>query len=247
MIKTIIIDDEQHGIDYLLSIMRSYKNTFNVIATCQSVEEALVATKNLQPELVFLDIKIHDKTGFDYLEQLGNINFEVIFTTAFESYAIKAFKFSALDYLLKPIDTDEFNYTVKRLEEKLLQTNLSEQMKVLFHNLNGNDTQKKIAIPTLEGFQFLDIEDIIYCKADASYTHIFTNKNNKITVSKPLKHYDDLLSDSSFFRVHNSHLININHIKKYTKGKGGYVTMDDNTTINISTRRKEAFLKLLTI
>ncbi len=177
-------------------------------------------------------------------QNISGINFEIIFTTAYESYALKAIKFSALDYILKPIDADDFKKTVKRLKEKLIQTNLSERLKVLFHNLNSNDSSKKITIPTSEGLTFLDITDIIYCEADASYTHIFTTNQTKITVSKPLKHFEKLLFDNHFFRIHNSHLINLKHIKNYTKGKGGYVTMNNNTAIDVSTRQKNEFLKL---
>jgi two-component system LytT family response regulator len=229
----------------LLNLIKNHTNTFNVIATCNTVEEAIEATKKLQPELVFLDIKIHDKTGFEYLEQLDTINFKVVFTTAFNNYAIKAFKYSALDYLLKPIDSDDFSDCISRIKQNIDQSGLDVQIKSLLNNLKKEDKKKTITIPTANGFEVLEIGSIIYCQADTSYTYIYTT-NNKILVSKPLKFYDDLLSDNNFYRIHNSHLININHVKKYTKGKGGFVTMSNKESIDVSTRKKEGFLKLFT-
>jgi two-component system LytT family response regulator len=245
MIKAIIVEDEQHCVDRLLYLISSYTNTLNIIAICNTVSEGVKATNELQPDLVFLDIEINNQTGFDYLKQITNINFEIIFTTAFENYAIKAIKFSAFDYLLKPIDEDDFKGTIKRLNEKLLQPSISEQVEVLLHNLNSKEASKRITIPTAEGLIFLDIIDIIYCEADASYTHIFTTSNSKLTVSKPLKHFENLLQNNDFFRIHSAHLVNLNHVKKYTKGKGGYVTMSNNDAIDVSTRRKNEFLNLL--
>ena len=244
MLNTIIIEDEQHCADRLLKLISKHSDTFNVLAVCNTVKEAIITTDRLSPDLVFLDIKINDETGFDFLKKIEKINFEIIFTTAFENYAIKAIRFSAFDYLLKPIDEDDFEKTVKRLNEKFFQPNLNEQVKTLFHNLNSKEKSKKITIPTSKGLTFLDIIDILYCEADASYTHVFTKDQPKITVSKPLKYFENLLENNQFFRIHNSHLINLNHIKNYTKGKGGYVTMNNNVVIDVSTRRKSKFLKL---
>ncbi|OUS02742.1 hypothetical protein A9Q86_02715 [Flavobacteriales bacterium 33_180_T64] len=243
MIKTLIVDDEQHCIDRIKKLIDDYGENLQIIATCNTVEDALKTTKKLRPDLVFLDIEIHDKTGFDFLEHLGAFNFNVIFTTAFDNYAIKAFKYSAMDYLLKPIDNDDFIGAIKRLEKRLTPLDTELQIKMLLNNLQKEDHKKMIRIPTSTGFEVLEIKDIVHCEADTSYTHIYT-KNNKILVSKPIKHFEDLLSDANFFRIHNSHLVNIDHIKKYTKGKGGYVTMSNNANIDVSTRRKEEFLKL---
>ncbi|MBU2938841.1 response regulator [Lacinutrix sp. C3R15] len=243
MIKTLIVDDEQHCIDSLIRLVETHAANLKIIATCTTIEDALKKTKLLQPDLVFLDIEIHNKTGFDYLEDLGNYNFNVIFTTAFNDYAIKAFKYSAMDYLLKPIDKDDFIAAINRLEKQITSLNNAQQIKILLNNLKKEDPKKTIQIPTSNGFEILEIEDIVHCKADTSYTFIYT-KTEKILVSKPLKHFEELLVDANFFRIHNSHLINIAHVKKYTKGKGGYVTMSNQETIDVSIRRKEAFLKL---
>lgn len=245
MIKTIIIDDEQHCIDSLLRLISNYKDTFNVIGTYNTVKDGVEATKKLNPELVFLDVKIHNETGFDYLNNVESINFDLIFTTAYEKYAIKAFKFSALDYLLKPIDKEDFHDAVLKLKNKLHSIDLNKQIEMLFHNLKAKKTQERINISTINGFDFLEVSDIIYFKADVNYTDIFTKNKNKITTSKTLKSFEELFSYSNFFRVHDSYLINMNHVIKYTKGKGGYVTMSNNTSINVSTRRKSEFIKLI--
>lgn len=243
MIRTVIVDDEQHCIDSLKRLIERYASNLEIVATSRSVETALVKTKALQPALVFLDIEINNQTGFDFLESLGAYNFHVIFTTAFNEYAIKAFKYSAMDYLLKPIDKDDFIDSVSRLEKRISPLNSTQQIKILLDNLKKENHKKTINIPTTNGFEILAIENIIHCKADTSYTYIYT-KNETLLVSKPIKHFETLLADANFFRVHNSHLININHIKSYTKGKGGFVTLSNTDTIPVSTRRKEAFLKL---
>jgi two-component system LytT family response regulator len=243
MIKTLIVDDEEHCRDRIKKLIADYGENLEIIATCNTVEDALIKTKTLRPDLVFLDIKIHDKTGFDYLEQLEHYNFNLIFITAFDNYAIKAFKYSALDYLLKPVDSDDFINAIARLNKKSNSIDSDIRINALIKNLKSDEKKKTITIPTSNGFEILEIVDIIHCEADTSYTYIQTT-TDKILVSKPIKFYEELLKELNFFRVHNSHLVNIAHIKKYTKGKGGYVTMSNNNHINVSTRRKEAFLRL---
>lgn len=241
MIKTIIIDDEKHCSDRVLNLIEGHPNTFNVLKVIDTVDEALELVPQLQPDLVFLDIKIHEKTGFDFLKAIETINFKVIFTTAFDNFAIKAFKFSAIDYLLKPIDADDFNASVSRLKETISQQSMEQQLQSLFKNISPNK-KKVITIPSLTGFETLKIEDIIHLEADTSYTHIFT-KEGKSMVSKPIKFYEDLLDDGSFFKTHKSHLINLNHVKQYFKGKQSYVVMSNEAQVPISVRRKEEFLK----
>lgn len=243
MIRTLIVDDEQHCINRLHKLISDYDNKLDIIATSSTVKDALIQAQALKPDLVFLDIEINDKTGFDFLEQIGTYNFKVIFTTAFNNYAIKAFKYSALDYLLKPIDKDDFKNSIERLEKNINASDNGLQIKMLLDNLQKEDKKRSIRIPTTNGFEILEIIDIIHCEADTSYTHVHT-KDDSILVSKPLKHFEELLSDANFFRIHNSSLINIDHVKKYTKGKGGYVTMSNNASLNVSTRRKEAFLNI---
>jgi len=243
MIKTIIIDDEQHCVDSVLKLIDNYPDVFNVLGTFNTVESALKATKKLQPELVFLDVKIHNNTGFDYLKQIEVIDFNVIFTTAFETYAVEAFRFSALDYLLKPIDKDDFHAAVLKLNNVVETYYLKSKIDVLLHNLKGENTINRISIATPDGYVFLEVSDIMYCNADVNYTHIYTKQGGKITTSKTLKTFEKLLLNNNFFRVHNSYLVNLFFVKKYTKGKGGYVTMKDNTNIDVSIRRKNEFIK----
>jgi len=241
MINTIIIDDEKHCSDRILNLIEQHPYTFNVLAVIDTVEEALKTVPKLQPDLVFLDIKIHDKTGFDFLQDINEVNFKVIFTTAFDNYAIKAFKYSAFDYLLKPIDSDDFSDAVSRLKADINHHNIENQIQNLLKNLNPNQN-KIITIPSLTGFETLKVEDIIHLEADTSYTHINTNEG-KFMVSKPIKFYEDLLDENSFFKTHKSHLINMNHVKKYFKGKQSYVVMSNDAKVPISVRRKDEFLR----
>jgi len=223
---------------------RHCKNTVQFAGAFDSVNGALIGIKELKPDLVFLDVQLHEQTGFDLLEQIPNIDFEVIFTTAYDNYAIKAFKFSALDYLLKPIDPDDLLQAVNKFQKVSQQHDLSEKFNTLFHNLkNTNGTSKKITVPTSKGLMFLTVNDIIRCEADVNYTTIYLKDKQQLMVAKTLKDFDDLLADHQFFRIHNSHLINLDYIKSYHKGKGGYVTMTDNTSLEVSSRRKDLFMK----
>lgn len=247
MIKAIIIDDEQHCIDRVVTLLKPYKSTIDLTGQFTSVENGVEGIRQLKPDVVFLDIQIHDKTGFDVLKTIDNYDFEVIFTTAFENYAIQAFKFSAIDYLLKPIDKQDFDDALQKLNTKIQAKDFSQKVEHLLNNISKKDKQKRITIPTTEGLEFLEVSNIIRCEADVNYTNIYTINRKKITVSKTLKYFETLLSNCNFFRVHNSHLIHLDYIEKYTKGKGGYVTLTDKSTIEVSTRRKEEFLKVLSV
>ena len=243
MIRTIIIDDEPHCIHQLQELIKSSSVEFQVVATYMCLLDALKEIENMNIDLLFLDIRVQEDLAFDFLLKLKSINFEIIFTTAYHNYALRAFKFSAVDYLLKPIDPDDFEEAAQKVKLKLNQKTIAQNLDILLHNLEKQDTHKKISLPTQEGLFFVEIQEIIRCQADVNYTHFHLWGNQKITVSKSLKFYEDLLSECNFFRIHNSHLINLIHIKKYTKGKGGYVTMADNSQLEVSTRRKEGFLK----
>lgn len=245
MTRTLIIDDEQHCINRIEELLGEHTHSFEVVGRALSVEKALELTAQLRPDLVFLDVQIQDRTGFDFLRGLKEINFFVIFTTAYEKYAVQAFKFSALDYLLKPIGREDFEEALKKYGVQHSALALERKMEVLLHNLASDSRSKRISIPTLDGYSFLEIGDIVRCQADVNYTHIYLLDRHKITVSKTLKSFEELLADHHFFRVHNSHLVNLQYVKKYNKGKGGQVTMEDGSTVEVSSRRKEAFLKLM--
>jgi two-component system, LytTR family, response regulator len=247
MITTIIIDDEQHCIDRLTKLLiEKFTNSINLLGAFNNIEDGLKAINNLQPQLIFLDVQIHDKTGFDLLQQISNVDFDVIFTTAYEKYAIQAFKFSALDYLLKPIAADDLGEAINKLKVKFSKNDMSFKIDSLFHNLKNIHTgTKKICVPVITGIVFLDIIDIIRCESDVNYTTIFLKDKQKLVVAKTLKEFEEMLIEYNFFRVHNSHLINLNYIKSFNKGKGGFVTLSDNSVIEVSTRRKNDFLKTI--
>jgi two-component system, LytTR family, response regulator len=243
MIKAIIIDDEQHCIDRLQKLLTDfYTPTIALVATATSVKEGIKAIKAHQPDLIFLDVQIHDRTGFDLLRDCGPINFKVIFTTAYDKFAIQAIKFSAIGYLLKPVDEDDLAEAIEKLKETTAeQTGLMAA--VIENNLQQPVKKKKITIPTGNELLFINIDEIIRCHSDVNYTTIYTTGNQKIVVAKTLKEFEEMLMDYDFFRVHNSELINLAYIKSYNKGKGGTVVLTDGTELEVSTRRKDDFLK----
>jgi two-component system LytT family response regulator len=244
MIKAIIIEDEQHCIDRLRGLLASHSNAVELLGAFSSVEEGIAAIKRFHPDVLFLDVELRDRSGFDLLREMGEIAFDVIFTTAFDKYAVQAFRFSAIDYLLKPIDPDDLQQAIEKLKAKKSREELSQKLEVLFHNLKSLEgASKKISIPTISGYVFLTVGEIIRCESDVNYTNIFLHDRRKLTVARTLKEFEEMLTEYNFFRVHNSHLINLAHIKEYNKGKGGYVRMMDNSEIEVSSRRKSEFLK----
>jgi two-component system LytT family response regulator len=189
-------------------------------------------------------LEIHERTGFDLLKQVEKINFEVIFTTAYDKYAVQAFKFSAIDYLLKPIDSGDLNDAINKVQNKVAKNDTAAKLDTLFHNLNNmQGAVKKICVPVVSGLVFLDISEIIRCESDINYTTIYLKDKQKLVVAKTLKEFEEMLSEYSFFRIHNSHLINLAYVKSYNRGKGGSVILVDGTEVEVSTRRKDNFLK----
>jgi len=248
MIRAIIIDDEQHCIDRLSNLLKDQlSKEVHLIESFRTVEEGIKGIEKLRPGLVFLDIQIQDKTGFDLLRHFQQMYFQVIFTTAFDKYAVQAFRFSAVDYLLKPVHPEELKQAVGKLSERSGNNTISD---TVFHLLNNiKETQvanKKIGIPVITGLVFVPVSDIIRCESDINYTRFYMKDKQKLLVAKTLKEYEEILSDYNFFRIHNSHLINLAYIKSYHKGKGGFVTLTDGSEVEISTRRKDEFLKKIT-
>ena len=244
MLKALIVDDELMGCQALKKMLESYADHIFVAQFCHSADEGIRAIKALTPDLVFLDIQMPGKSGFDMLDSLHPINFEVIFTTGFDHYAVKAFKIGAVDYLLKPIDMDELDAAVERAMERIKSKKTSApNVEVLLQNLRGGQSESmQIALPTQEGIFYVPIKDILRCESDANYTMFFFTDRKKIMVSKNLKEYEELLSPYHFVRVHNQYLINLRHVKKYIKGEGGIVVMNDDAQIEVARRRKEDFL-----
>ena len=243
MIKAIIIDDEQHCIDRLSSLLKTnHTASIHLLGSAASVKDGIKAIKEQQPDLIFLDVQIHDRTGFDLLRECGNINFKVIFTTAYDKFAIQAIKFSAIGYLLKPIDEDDLAEALDKLSSNSVD-DMRAMTKVIENNSNPQSKKKKITIPTGNELIFLDIDEIVRCHSDINYTTIYKSDKQKILVAKTLKEFEELLTEHHFFRIHNSELINLAYIKSYNKGKGGSVILNDGTELEVSTRRKEEFLK----
>ena len=246
MIRTIIIEDEENSQVVLSGTLNQHFKNIEVMAMCKNNEEAKAAIELLQPELVFSDIELGSSSVFDMLQQLTTIAFEVIFITAFNKYAIQAIRFSALDYLLKPFSLEDLSAAIKRYEQKKDKQHSTGQFNTLFYNLRHlQKDAKKIALPTTNGLTIVPLKEIIRCEAEVNYTTFFLTSKNKMLVTKTLKEYEDLLNDYDFIRVHNSHLINLHHIKNYTRGEGGTVTMTDKTQVDVSRRKKEEFMKRL--
>lgn len=244
-IKTIIIDDEPHCADRLLRLLRQ-NEIVNVVAVASAVEEGVELVNRLRPDLIFLDVQLGNRTGFDLLQCVSFRDFEIIFTTAYENYALRAIKSSAIDYLLKPIDEDDLALALQKLQEQLSKKMTAARLDTLLHNIGQKqDIHKKIVLPTIHGFELLNVADIIRCESSVNYTTLFLNDKRKFVVAKTLKEFEVILGDFQFFRVHNSHLINLEYIQKYQKGNGGTVILNDGSEIAVSTRRKEDFLKRL--
>lgn len=247
MIRTVIIDDEPHATKSLEILLSEDCPQVQVVASFNHPAEALLFLRSNQVDLIFLDIDMPFMNGFELLNRLAPINFDIIFVTAYDQYAIKAFKFSAFDYLLKPVDEVELINSIRKFEtqnKKNTQNSNFEHLLEVFKS--GQAAVKRIALPTLEGFEFIEVEKIIRCESDSNYTKIFLQNSPMMLVSRTLKEIEEILSDLPFIRVHNSHIIAKNHVKKYVKADGGYILMIDNAEIPISRARKEEVISELT-
>jgi len=244
MKKILIIDDEKPTREFIRRMLESFKLNAAIFIDGENVETGIKAIEEIQPDLVLLDIQMPDGNGFDVLRRTQFKNFDIIFITAFQEFAIQAIKFSALDYILKPIDMEELQNAVMRAIDTKHQSSDESQFSVLQNNIQPNQ-KRKLVLKTLESIHVVDIENIIRCEADKNYTSFFLAEGKKILVSKTLKDYDTLLSGHSFFRAQQSHLININFIERYDKQDGGYVIMKDGASVPLSPAKKEQFFKLL--
>jgi two-component system LytT family response regulator len=247
MIKAILVDDEEKSRNTLKSLIEKNCPSIEICDLAESVDEALVSIKKHQPKLIFLDIEMPHGSGFTLLEKVVNPDFDVIFTTAYNDYAIKAIKFSALDYLLKPIDVDDLIKAVNKVKKNKESKQSMPDFELLLSNLKLKSGSAKIAVPTFDGLQMIDAKNIVMCIADESYTHLVLSDGSKIMVSRILKEYEELLSDLNFFRAHNSCLINLAHVTKYVKGEGGYVIMSNTEMVTVSRRKKTELLERLAI
>ena len=242
----LLIDDEPNATATLAEMMALKCPELEILAQINSAKEAVTKIPQLNPDLLFLDVEMPFMNGFEVLQQLGKISFKVIFTTSHEKYALRAIKFAAIDYLLKPIDLQELKAAVERAKEERKDKSLEQgldQFKQLFQNINNPASGfSRISLPTIEGLRIIDLHEIVRCQGEGSYTFFFLKNGDKIISSKGLKEYEELLENTNFMRVHNSHIINLKEVVSYTKGEGGFVTLSDKSSVDIARRRKDFFL-----
>ncbi len=241
--RTIIVDDEPKNVRILNRLLTDFCIGINIIGSAGDANTAFELISKLKPDIVFLDIEIPNGNAFDLLDKLMPISFEIIFITAFESYSLKAFKYSALDYLLKPVSIVDLQNAVSKAKNNSYSKNVNLQVKSLLHNINSaSNGKQKIAIQTLDGFELVKEEEVIRLEAKGNYTEIILKDKSKLLASKSIKDFEDILNTDVFFRIHNSHIVNLNFIKKYHKGRGGYIILEDETNIEVASRRKLEFL-----
>src|SRR5260221_608849 len=247
MINTIIIDDEPYCCETLEAMIGKFCPELAVAAVLHSGGDAMDVLEQFTPQLVFLDIEMPHMNGFEFLEKVHCINFELIFTTSYDQYAIKAIRLSALDYLLKPVDREELQKAVQKAAQRN-QHSFPQQLDMLLQKLKHPAIPiNKIAIPTMEGYHLLAVDSIISCESESNYTCLFLKGKHKIIASRSLKEMEEILEDYPFVRIHHSYVVNINEVEKYIKGEGGYLIMSDGSTINVSRSRKELLLKKLSL
>lgn len=247
MIKTIIVDDENNASEFLEKMLHRYfPNKFYVCGLCESIDEAVIAIESFQPDLVFLDIQMPNKNGFELFKEIKEINFEVIFTTAHSEYAIEAIKRSALDYLLKPINYIDLLGAVTRFENKSKKESQQKQFKVLLENIDTGDVaHKKIAISTDTGIEFVKYNYIIFLEAQNNYTKLILIDGTSIVASKTLKYFEELLPSELFFRIHKTYLINMNFVKRFFKIDDFQIELTTGYKLPVSIRKKESFLNAI--
>ena len=240
-----IVDDEPFCCETLVTLLERYCPNVKVIDVCNSAGSALVSMESKKPDILFLDIEMPSMNGFEFLEKLSQTDFKLIFTTSYDQYAIKAIRFCAFDYLLKPIDREELQKAVQKAETQMIHP-LPQQNEFLLQKLYHPALPiNKIAIPTMEGLQMVYVDSLISCEADSNYTILHLKNKQKIIASRTLKEIQEMLEDYPFARVHRSFLINLKEVEKYIKGEGGYMLMSDGSTVDVSSSRKEMLLKKL--
>ena len=242
MLKAVIIDDEPDNVKLLALQLKMYCPQVQVLAECIESEDGYLKIKELQPDLVFLDIEMPVMNGFQLLEKIGNIQFSLVFVTAYDQFAVKAFRFSALDYLLKPIDGKDLKAAVEKAEKRTWPQ--AQQLSLLKQQLQNGDRMlpDKIALPYQNGVIFAEIKNVIYCESDNNYTRIHTIDGNKYMVAKTLGDIQEVLEERNFLRVHRQYLINLNHIKKYVRGEGNYVILSNNQSIPVARNQKDKLI-----
>ncbi|MEM6801584.1 MAG: LytTR family DNA-binding domain-containing protein [Bacteroidota bacterium] len=241
--RAIIIEDEILGIKSLSALLKRYCPEVELVGTAMEVEKGIRLIQEVKPALIFLDVQLQEGTAFEILKRIDQLNFQLIFTTAFSQYAIKAIKFNALDYLLKPIDVDELKAAVAKAIKQAKPQEENPRIKNLINNQKETQEDPILTLPTAESLEFIRISEITRCKAEGAYTLFFVQDGRQILVSKHIKVYESLLNDNAFYRPHQSHLINRNYLQRFVKGDGGYLLMQDGSSIPVSKHRRSDFLK----
>jgi two-component system, LytTR family, response regulator len=245
MIRTIIIDDEQHCIKALLSDLQKNCPAVDVLQTCTSAKEGMMAIKKFNPDLLFLDVEMPWMNGFEMLEVLGEISFSIIFTTAHDEFAAKAFRISAIDYLLKPVDANDLKEAVQKVEKKMEEGSSLQHISNLLRNIQKPTSEQRVALPQREGYEFVDVSSIIYCQADGSYTKIILEGKKPMLVSKAIGDVEELLPTEIFQRIHHSTLANISYISQFLRTDGGFVVLKNGEKLSVSKGKKELLMARL--
>jgi two-component system, LytTR family, response regulator len=246
MIRTVLIDDMKNSRVTLADDLKTYCPDIQIEGEADSVKSGVELIRKVKPEIVFLDIELEDGTGFDILDSFDEINFKIIFITGLDSYGIKAIKFSALDYLLKPVDPDDLVKAISKYKESETRHDLKANVDYLLENIRGIKPKfKRIALNSADKVNMVNIDDIIRCESQSNYTLFYLHGGEQILVTKSLKEYENLLEEYSFIRVHHSHLINLNYLKEYIKADGGYAVMTDKSTVPVSVRKRDNLFKEL--
>jgi two-component system LytT family response regulator len=245
MINTVLIDDESHSLESLETDLKKHCPEIHILAKCGSAKEGILAIKGTQPQLVFLDIQMPWVNGFEMLEMLDQINFSIIFTTAFDQFAARAFRLSAVDYLLKPIDTHDLKTAVDKVIEKIRHASDKGNINNLLQNFKLPALDQKIALPNRDGYEFALVNSILYCLAEGAYTRVILTDNRKLLISKPLGDIEEMLPADMFIRIHHSTVVNINAVTHYVRTDGGYVIMNNNEKLMVSKARKEKLMQRL--
>lgn len=245
MIRSVIIDDEQNCIDSLAFDLARHCPEVEIIETCTSPKQGLVTIRKQKPDLVFLDVQMPWMNGFEMLEIIDEINFSIIFTTAFDQFAAKAFRLSAIDYLLKPIDTNDLKEAVKKVSEKIALKTGAANIDNLLQNINKPENKQRIAFAGRDGYEFIEIESIVFARAEGAYTHVFLNNKRKLVISKTLSDIEEMLPVNQFQRIHHSTLVNISHVTHFYKSDGGYIVLDNGEKLIVSKSKKESLMERL--
>jgi two-component system LytT family response regulator len=245
MITAIIIDDEQHCVESLYGDLRKHHDNIEVLAKCFSAKEGLIAIKKLRPQLIFLDIEMPWMNGFEMLELIDRIDFCIIFTTAYDKFAAKAFRISAVDYLLKPIDAGDLKTAIRKAEEKIISSAGTTNIENLLHNIRQPVQEQKIALPNRDGYEFTPVQSILYCSAEGAYTKVVLKDKHTMLISRTLGDIHEMLPPEIFVRIHHSTIVNLNAITHYSRTDGGYVVMNTGEKLIVSKARKDVLLEKL--